>query len=557
MSYMPRGCGRFTVRKRNSLYVRDILLAWCTVGTIVAAACTSPSSWGDNAGQGRPQPNVLIPNIDDDNGDGIPDANVAPLPADRDDDILQIQVLPRRKLPQGTIVRTEVLEPWTHFGRAFVRTTSREGSRFVPPPVEVNPAETRKRGVIIGVEAADFPAPDRPPTIEVKITFETQEGRPLHEETLQCRVAPFQLSCCLDPAKEVQVVRTKETEPFVRHLESLVKAAAAELEIIDDAAIPEHDIWIQDAVEIGFATDGKRMMHVALHGNRGRELDTVFAKKMLGRNFGVLRKGDYRGTAAQWIDWYGNLEVSPLVKAKGRDFKNGRIYAGTQGERAMHPEVVKFLEAQDAQGPVLWLDTSWLVIGHVDETVSWVPSKAGTPFRMLIPSPRLAVEILRQAEQNSPGGILNRGTKREGDKSGEFERPVAEALKDKVLMEAQEFVQGKIDAVRRTLQEGLGVDDADVIEIPVLFNSDDKWFPGRYFAETANMVNGLLVGNVYIVPDPHGPLVDGQDVLLWAVKDRLEPLGCQVVTLDCFYPYHRWGGEIHCGTNATRLKNGT
>jgi len=71
---------------------------------------------------------------------------------------------------------------------------------------------------------------------------------------------------------------------------------------------------------------------------------------------------------------------------------------------------------------------------------------------------------------------------------------------------------------------------------------------------TVNMVNGLLLGNDYIVPDPLGPLVDGKDVLLQAVKDRLEPLGCRVVPLDCFYPYHRWGGEIHCGTIATRRR---
>jgi protein-arginine deiminase len=218
----------------------------------------------------------------------------------------------------------------------------------------------------------------------------------------------------------------------------------------------------------------------------------------------------------------------------------------------MHPDVIKFLEAQDAQSPVLWIDTSWLVIGHVDETLSWVPSKVGTPYRMLMPSPRLAVEILRKAENAAPGGMLNRGTKREGDKPGEYERPVADALNDKDLMAAQEVVQKKIDGVRRTLQDGLGIADADIIEIPVLFNSSPKWFPGRYFAETVNLVNSLLIGNELIVPDPLGPIVNGKDVLLQAVKDRLEPLGCQVRSVNNFYPYHRHGGEVHCGTNATR-----
>jgi len=452
------------------------------------------------------------------------------------------------------MVRAEIAEPWTRFARAFIRASSPAGPRFVPPSVEVNPIEAKKNGIVFGIEAADFAASDRPPTVEVKVVFETREGQALHEKKVLCSVAPFLLSSCLDPAERVQVVKTRVTGQFVRNLEPLVEAAGAKLEIIEDASIPEHDIWIQDAVEIGYGTDGERVIHAALHGNRGRELDAVFAKKSLGRDSGVLKKGGFRGKTAEWIDWYGNLEVSPPINAKGRDLKNGRFYAGTQGERAMHPEVIKFLEAQGAQGPVLWLDTSWLVIGHVDETVSWVPSKIGTSFRMMIPSPRLAVEILKQAERDAPGGIMNRGTKREGDKSGEFERPVAEALKDKVLMAAQEFIQGKIDAVRRTLQDELGVADADIIELPVLFNSDDRWFPDRYFAETVNMVNGLLIGSTYIVPDPRGPLVDGKDVLLQAVKDRLEPLGCRVVPLDCFDPYHRGGGEIHCGTNATRRR---
>jgi protein-arginine deiminase len=310
---------------------------------------------------------------------------------------------------------------------------------------------------------------------------------------------------------------------------------------------------MQDATEIGCAQGMGRAIHVALHGNRGMKLDEMFAKGFLGRDSGVIRKGSDRGRAAEWIDWFGNLEASPPLNAGGRDYPNGRVYAGTQGVRAMHPDVIAFLEAQGAQTPVLWLDTSWLIIGHVDETVSWVPSKTGLPYRMLIPSPRLAVEILAKAERDAPGGILNRGTRRDTDKPGESpERPVAEALSDKALMAVQEFAQGKIDGVRRTLQAELGIADADIIEIPVLFNSFPGRFAGRCEAETTNMVNSLLVGDTLIVPDPHGPLVDGRDVLLQAVRDRLEPIGCRVVAVDNFQPYHRWAGEVHCGTNVTR-----
>ena len=519
---------------------------------MAAGACSGPPSRDDVAPRSPAKAATLIPNIDDDNADGIPDVKAAPLAVGADDEMLQVRVAPPAGLLGSAVVRTEIAEPWTRFARAFIRTDGPDGSLFSPSPARVDPAGIRKAGVIVGIEAADFPAAERPPAIEVSVAFETEEGRVLRKEIIRCVVAPFLLSSCLDPAERIQVVRTKLTEAFVRGLEPLVAAAGADLEIVEDPSIREHDIWIQDAVEIGTASDGRHLMHVALHGNRGRELDGVFAKNSLGRDLGVIKRGDFRGKPAEWIDWYGNLEVSPPLKVNGRGFPHGRFYAGTQGERSMHPEVIDFLEAQGAQGPVLWLDTSWLVIGHVDETVSWVPSKVGTPYRMMIPSPRLAVEILKQAEEDAPGGILNRGASREGDKPGEFERPVAAALGDQGLMEAQLRVQEKIDAVRRTLQAELGVADADVVEIPVLFNSSDDWYRGRYFAETVNMVNGLLIGNVYIVPDPRGPLVGGSDVLLQAVKDRLEPLGCRVAPLDCFYPYHRWGGEIHCGTNAAR-----
>ena len=77
----------------------------------------------------------------------------------------------------------------------------------------------------------------------------------------------------------------------------------------------------------------------------------------------------------RWIDWYGNLEVSPPVKARnGREFPFGRILTGVQKGLGMHPDVLAFLEAQRLQSPPLIVDTSWLAIGHVDEVVSFVPA---------------------------------------------------------------------------------------------------------------------------------------------------------------------------------------
>jgi hypothetical protein len=496
--------------------------------------------------------NIIIPNIDDDNGDGIPDGLGPVLGAAIDNEILPVLVKPAIVFPAGSTFRVEIMEPWTRLARTFIRDSPQDDFRLIPGPVAVKSGDEAGEGIEIGVEVSDFADAGRPPRLLLKVLYETKERIPLHEEMITCSVAPFLVSSCLDPAEAVHVVRTDLTAPFAADLRPLVEAAGAELKVFEDPALRQRDIWIQDAVEIGIATDGKNVMHVALHGNRGEKMDDVFAQRFLGKDSGVIHKGSYRGEAAEWIDWFGNLEVSPPVKVDGLEFKDGRVYTGTQGVRAMHPDVVKFLEAQGAQGPVLWLDTSWLIIGHVDETVSWVPSESGRPYRMLVPSARLAVEILTKAEKDAPGSVLNRGTKRNGDKPGEFERPLADVLNDKPLLAAQALVQKKIEGVRRTLQDGLGIADEDIIEIPVLFNSLGTEFPGRYLTETTNMVNSLLVGKTFIVPDPHGPIVNGKDVLLEAVKDRLEPLGCRVLAVDNFFPYHRDLGEVHCGTNATR-----
>ncbi len=496
---------------------------------------------------------VIIPNVDDDDGNGVPDFRDKVLNGAVEDDLLQIVVKPDVVVPMEAALEIEVAKPWAEHVRVLAADPADKMLRPVKGRTMLGPDALGTEGVRLAVEAGAFAGPGRTQEIGITFIFETSAGVPISRKEMKFTVAPFLMSCCLDPTDTVHVVRTRLTSRFADDLKPLVEAAGARLLAFEERALPEHDIWIQDATEIGYASDGHRTMRIALHGNRGLELDGLFAKAVLGKDSGVVHPGGYRGKSAEWIDWFGNLEVSPPLEAGGRAYPNGRIYAGTQGVRAMHPEVIAFLEAQGAQAPVLWLDTSWLVIGHVDETVSWVPSKVGKAFRMLVPSPRLALEILRQAEKDAPGCLLNRGTKREGDERGLFtEAPVTAVLNDAKLLADQEFVARKIEGVRRTLQTELGVADGDIIEIPVLFDTSPGRFAGRYGALTTNMVNSLLVGETFIVPDPHGPLVNGKDVLLQAVKDRLEPIGCKVVAVDNFYPYHAWAGEVHCGTNATR-----
>ena len=61
----------------------------------------------------------------------------------------------------------------------------------------------------------------------------------------------------------------------------------------------------------------------------------------------------------------------------------------------MHPGVLRFLEVQGVQWPPIIVDTSWLAIGHVDEVVNFVPAKTRAGFKVLLPSPKAARDMLR------------------------------------------------------------------------------------------------------------------------------------------------------------------
>jgi hypothetical protein len=107
------------------------------------------------AGQENRRDNIIIPNVNDDNGDGVPDSLAAVLNGTADDDMLQVLVKPGLIPPQGAVVRIEIAEPWTRFARAFIRDSSQGVFQLIQGPMELSPDEATKDGVIFGLEALD------------------------------------------------------------------------------------------------------------------------------------------------------------------------------------------------------------------------------------------------------------------------------------------------------------------------------------------------------------------------------------------------------------------
>jgi protein-arginine deiminase len=242
--------------------------------------------------------------------------------------------------------------------------------------------------------------------------------------------------------------------------------------------------------------------------------------------------------ATRWIDWFGNLEVSPPhTDRQGRRFPYGRIITGRQRELAMHPDALRFLEAQGMQWPPIVLDTSWLTIGHVDEMINFVPAKGATGYKVLLPSPRAARTLLESLVQRQLGALpVFAGTR--------DETTVATLLAGAAVSEENVGIDGTVARIREQLQHELNIREADVAMIPCLFNRGRALIP--------NAVNCLAVNGHLVATQPKGPREGDKDLFEEAIRGALAGCDVDITFIDAWRAYHMGSGEVHCGTNTFR-----
>jgi len=296
-----------------------------------------------------------------------------------------------------------------------------------------------------------------------------------------------------------------------------------------------------------------------------------FARSLLDDDTGYLELGD-AFSQNQFISFNstGNLEVTPPVRSQaGKEYPFGRIYycRGLPFE-PFDSEIRNFLLSQAVQAP-FEVDTSWLTVGHVDEAISFVAAPDRKRFRMLMPSPRRAYQILDALKASHGADKILTGRTMDG---ANLERtitnflalhedfhPTMQALitsgqiayTSRSLRQYNTDVQAFLDRIRSLMIIELGLEPDDIIELPVIYLPNSATPP---FADalTANMVNMLVINKHCIIPKPFGPVVGGVDQFEKEVTDKLGPLGLQIHFLDDWDEYHVALGEIHCGTNTLR-----
>ncbi|MEY4065920.1 MAG: hypothetical protein RIR26_2128 [Pseudomonadota bacterium] len=270
------------------------------------------------------------------------------------------------------------------------------------------------------------------------------------------------------------------------------------------------EMWMQDTMEIGYTEFPQSRMHVVLNAPRG--FDT-FGKTLLAPDVAYLEVAQPRDGLAEgdaWLDWFGNLEVSPPTK----NYPWGRIYYGKNPEsgRSLHPDVVSFLEAQELQKPVA-IDTGWLFIKHVDEMLTFWP-RIGGGFVAVMPSPDEAASLTNES-------------------SDEFNSMIQRRLNGIVATASNEG---------ENLFDTFGIEQNQLVTLPLSYDEAEHGAAGRW----SNPVNSVVVNKALLYGQTNLPLEVND-----AIRQKVRRTGLWPVSVEDS-AYQTRLGNVHCATNSMR-----
>jgi protein-arginine deiminase len=253
------------------------------------------------------------------------------------------------------------------------------------------------------------------------------------------------------------------------------------------------------------------------------------------------------------LNSFGNLETVPPHAIGATSYPFGRVIRGQTPTFYPDKTFERMIESQGQQPPI-YIDTSWLLVGHVDETLSFV--KAATPrgWKLLVNDARLAKKMLEDQVAAGNGAITMFQGKQWDDENDPNVHTPAEAsisavLADTNVMQASAEAAVEVDAQLVILKKELALGDDEIISVPFLHHTID----GASAAYQPGMVNGISISDTHFgAPDPHGPIINGKDIFKDAFTQALAPLGITVDYIEDWDEYHVGIGEVHCGTNSSR-----
>lgn len=466
-------------------------------------------------------------------------------------DLARVEVRPQPGVGRNATGRIEVAGR----ARVFVR---RDRDWVVADALSA--AELR-RGVRLGVEGQDVIRPGWDGTATITLTV--TEGDRFSSARHRMRVAPLLLQNDLQRAttmfaakpgdglgrpEDWQWMTSWEPHDWETFSADLDRAAGStDTRYVPGTELWWQDVWWQDLFEPMTASTPHQTMRVMVRSANIWEIHGVRTPRPAGRQvFNALRGPDV-AVVQEWSDdgrdalvdlrnATGNIESLPPY----RGYPQGRLVYGTDPDGPFRPDpaFIGLLEAQGEQPPVV-VDTSWLLVGHADETMHVVRADNSRGWTLMVADPRLALAELAAAR----GTEFFAGTPNA--------RPVDTLLADPTFLADNAEAASHIDAQVAIMLRETGLRAEDLVRVPVLFQKPPE--AGLFMAYSPGIPNGISFDErTFAAPDPHGPVVDGRDVFQVATERALRENGVRVRWVENLGWAHYGGGEVHCTTNAWR-----
>lgn len=444
--------------------------------------------------------------------------------------------------------------------------------------VETLTADQLRHGVRIGLEGRDVVRDPAKWDGQVAVTLTVADRERAITDVVRLRVAPLMLQNDLQRAETVLAAKPNkgagwpggqapypegvpaEWAPFAKTLGNASRTTGAKVKFVQGTEDGWKDLWLQDTFEPATASmpaiGGSQTMRILIRSGNVWEFPGADGKPIATpRPAGRLIYRDLRGPDVGVVQ-----ELSPVASDGLNDLLNmgGNIeslppYAGyphgriVYGSGSRHPDAafLKLVIGQGFQVPAV-VDTSWLMVGHADETTHVVRADNARGWSLAVADPRLAVGLLRDAQRKGAGKA-----RLFADTNSSSKPTIDEVLADSKGLADNEAAAEHVDDQLEILLKATGLAPGELVRLPVLFERQKDF--GLLRAVTPGLVNGLsLTGRDFAAPDPHGPKVNGRDIFRQATERSLGRNGVRVHWVEDFFWAHLGGGEVHCATNALR-----
>ncbi|HWD78219.1 MAG TPA: protein-arginine deiminase family protein [Kribbella sp.] len=432
-------------------------------------------------------------------------------------------------------------------------------------------ADDLRRGVRLRLEGRDIVRDPKKWDGQITVTLSVTDHGRTATDAVRMRVAPLILQNDLQPAQTVLAGRPNtgqgwwgQTPPYQQgapgEWPQFAKTLRKATEVRFVQGTPEgwKDLWLQDSFEPATvsmpAVGGPHTMRILIRSGNVWDLpapDTprpsgrLLYRDLRGPDVGVVQELADKASSGldDLLNMGGNIESLPPYAG----YPHGRIVYGS-GER--HPDAgfITMVTGQGYQQPVV-VDTSWLMVGHADETTHVVRANNARGWTLAVADPRLAARLLRDVQRH--GG----GNERLFADTNSTYKPTVDELLSSGLPGNEEAAE-HIDAQLKILLKATGLRESELVRLPVIFDKVPGY--GLLKAMSPGLTNGLSVtARSFAAPDPHGPRLHGRDVFKQATERALARNGVRVHWVEDFFWAHLGGGDVHCATNALRDTSGT